>query len=268
MNIDSSYVNAYDIGGLNQTSLERIGSALAINKASDDPSGLVIGSALVVEKSSLSQAVENMNSGIAMSNIAQSGLSNQKDLLENIKTETLKAMNGTMNSDDKEIIGQQINKYIEQFENIANSTTYNGNVLLKTDGSSSDDISIVDKESTIGMEKADTLSVSDTLKSLMTDFSTNNNSLTSMLNAVDQGINQINTYQSDFGSAANAMESSARNSISTEKEIASAQSTVMDIDYSQEVSSFSKTNLLSQIGLMMQSQANAIQGRNISLLTH
>ncbi|MDC0933486.1 flagellin [Arcobacteraceae bacterium] len=268
MTIDSSYVNAYDISGIQQNSLERIGSALAINKASDDPSGSAIGAALGVEKSSLSQAVENMNSGIAMSNIAQGGLSEQKELLENIKTETLKANNGTMSESDREIIGQQINKYIEQYDNIANSTTYNGTSLLKTDGSSSDDISIVDKESTIEMEKADTTSISDTLKSLMSDFSTNANSRATLLDTLDQSINQIASYQSDFGSASNAMESSARNSISTETQIATAQATVMDIDYSEEVSSFSKTNLLSQIGLIMQSQANAVQGRNISLLSH
>jgi flagellin len=133
---------------------------------------------------------------------------------------------------------------------------------------SSDDISIVENESTIAMEKSDTLSISDTLKSLMTDFTTNPNSMTSMLNTIDQGITQLGSFQSDFGSSSNAMASSARYSISTEKEIASAQSTIMDIDYSKEVSSFSKTNLLSQIGLIMQSQANAIQGKNISLLTH
>ena len=268
MNIDSSYVNAYNVNDLSQTSLERIGSALAINKASDDPSGLTIGTNLGVEKNALSQAIENMNSGIAMSNIAQGGLSKQEELLENIKTETLKAMNGTMSESDRDVIGQQINKYIEQFENIANSTTYNGNTLLKTDGTSSDDISIVDMESTIDMEKSDTLSISDTLKSLMTDFSTNPNSRTTLLDTLDQSINQITTFQSDFGSAANALESSARNSISMETKMASAQSTIMDIDYSKEVSSFSKNNLLSQIGLVMQSQANAIQGRNISLLTH
>ncbi|MGB3751313.1 MAG: flagellin [Arcobacteraceae bacterium] len=268
MNIDSSYVNAYDISGLQQNSLEKIGSALAINKASDDPSGLAIGTSLGVEKSSLSQAVENMNSGIAMSNIAQGGLSSQQDILQNIHTETLKAMNGTMNEDDKDIIAQQINTYIEQFDTIANTTTYNGTTLLKTDGSTNDDISIVDKEATISMEKSDTLSISDTLKSLMSDFTTNPDSVTSMLDILDQGMNELASFQSDFGSAANAMESSARNSISTEKEIATAQSTIMDIDYSKEVSSFSKTNLLTQIGLMMQTQANAVQGRNISLLSH
>jgi len=268
MNIDSSYVSAYDISGIQQNSLDRLGSASAINKASDDPSGLTIGTSLGIEKSSLSQSVENMNSGIAMSNIAQSGLSNQKDILENIKTETLKAINGTLNESDKNIIAEQVSKYIEQYDTIANSTTYNGTSLLKTDGSTNDDISIVDKDSTIYMEKADTVSISDTLQSVMSDFSTNPTSLTTMLDTLDKGINQLNSFQSDFGSAANAMESSARNSISTEKEIAIAQSTIMDIDYSKEVSSFSKTNLLSQIGLMMQSQANAVQGRNISLLSH
>lgn len=268
MNIDSSYVNAYDISGIQQNSLERIGSALAINKASDDPSGLAIGTSLGVEKSSLSQAIENMNSGIAMSDIAQGGLASQQNILQNIHTETLKAMNGTINEEDKGIIAQEINKYIEQFDTVANTTTYNGTTLLKTDDSVNDDISIVDKESTVSMEKSDTLSISDTLKSLMSDFTTNPNSAATMLDTLDKSMNQIASFQSDFGSAANAMESSARNSISTEKEIATAQSTVMDIDYSKEVSSFSKTNLLSQIGLMMQSQANAVQGRNISLLSH
>lgn len=268
MNIDSSYVNAYNVGEVNHASLERIGSALAINKASDDASGLEVASQLGSEKGSLSQAVQNMNSGIAMSNIAQSGISGQKEILENIRTETLKAMNGTMNQDDKDIISGQISKYIEQYENIADSTTYNGTSLLKTDGSTSDDISIVDNEATIDMEKSDTLSISDTLKSLVSDFSTNLNSATSLLNTLDQGIDQLNEYASDFGSASNAMTSSARNSINTEKELASAQSTVLDIDYNEESSSFSKTNLMSQIGLMMQSQANAIQGKNISLLSH
>jgi len=268
MNIDSSYINAYNIGEVNQTSLERLGTAQAINKASDDVSGLTAVSQLSSEKSSLSQVVENMNSGIAMSNIAQTGLAQQTEILENIKVETLKAMNGTMNQDDKDIIAGQISKYIQQFENVADTTSYNGSSLLKTTGDTSDDISIVDHDSTIEMEKVDTQSISNTLKSLVKDFATNANSATSLLNTLDQGIVQLGEKASEFGSASNVMISSARNSISTEKEIATAQSTVMDIDYNKESSSFNKTNLLSQIGLMMQSQANAIQGKNISLLSH
>ena len=122
MNIDSSYVNAYDISGIQQNSIEKLGNALAINKASDDPAGLSIGTELGVERSSISQSIDNINSGIALSNIAQSGLSEQKELLTNIKEQTLKASNGTLNDEDRGIIAEQINKYIEQYENIANST--------------------------------------------------------------------------------------------------------------------------------------------------
>jgi len=267
MNIDSSYVNAYDISGIQQSSIERLGNALAINKASDDPAGLAIGTELGVEKSSISQSIENMSSGIALNNIAQSGLSEQKELLSNIKDETLKAQNGTLSESDRDIIAEQINKYIEQYENIADSTTYNGNTLLKTDGSSSDDISIVGSDSIIAMEKSDTLSISDNLKSLMSDFSTNEESRTALLNTLDQSIDQVSSYQSDFGSASNALESSVRSEINTEVQLAKAQSTVLDIDYSEEVSTFSKNNLLSQIGLIAQTQANAVQGRSIALLS-
>jgi len=267
MNINSSYTGLQSINDLQSSTLEKVGSGLAINKASDDASGLAIATNLGVEKSSISQSIENMNSGIAMANIAQSGVSSQKEILENIKTETLKAMNGTMSQDDRDIIANKISKYIEQYDNIANSTTYNGNSLLKTDGTTSDDISIVDEESTIGMEKADTLSVSDTLKAALTNFSSDSGARESMLKAVDSGTDKLASYASDYGSAANAMMSSARNSISTEKEIASAQSTILEIDYSKEVSNFSKTNIMSQIGYAMQSQANAAQARNIALLS-
>ncbi len=267
MNINSSYTNLQSINDVQSTSLEKIGTALAINKASDDASGLAIADALGLQKSSVSQSLENMNSGIAMSNIAQSGISSQKELLENIKTETLKAMNGTTSQDGREAIQNQISKYLDQYEAIASSTTYNDTSLLKTTGDSSDDVSIANGDSNISMEKVDTTSISDSLKSFLGDFATNSSSMQNMLNAVDQGMTKLATYASDFGSASNAMESSARNSISTEVELAKAQSTIMDIDYSKEVSDFSKTNIMSQMGLIMQTQANAIQQRNIDLLS-
>ena len=84
MNINSSYTSLQNINDLQSTSLEKIGTALAINKAADDASGLAIADALGLQKSSVSQSLENMNSGIAMGNIAQSGIASQQDILENL----------------------------------------------------------------------------------------------------------------------------------------------------------------------------------------
>lgn len=267
MSIDSSYVNAYDINSISASSVEKLSSGLAINKASDDPSGLVIADKLGVQKSSLAQSVGNMNSGIALSNIAQGGLSHQKDILENINKLTLQAMNDTTNSDGKDAIAKQIGKYIEQYDQIANTTTYNGEKLLKTTGDATDDMSIVGEDSIVKITKADTASISDTLKSFLGDFATNSNSRDAMLDAASQGATNLASFASDYGSSSNALKSMARNYMTQEKNTAQAQSSIQNIDYSKEVSHFSKSNLLTQIGYMVQTQANAHQQRNIALLS-
>ena len=267
MDINSSY-NLSSLGSVHATdSLERLGSTLAINSASDDPSGLMIADALSMQKTSLAQSVDNMNSGIAMSNIAQSGLNSQQELLEEIKTKTIQAMNGTMNTDDKESIKNQIAGYIDQFDQISNNTSYNGQQLLVQNGDTSDDLSIATDQSFIAMEKADTASISDKLRDTLEKFNTDPDGMTNMLETVDQAQNQITTYTSTFSSAANAMESSAKGAITTDKELMQAKSTVLDIDYNKEVSNFSKANIQAQIGMVVQSQSNAVQSRNITLLS-
>lgn len=267
MNIDSSYVNAYNVSDISQTSLDKIENTLGVNKTSDSSSDLTVDTNFDITKNSVSHAVINMNNGIAMSSIAQSGLSQQEEILEEIRTQTLDSINNPLDAQEKDVIAQEIGGAVQRYENIANTTTFKGVSLLKTQGNTSDDISVTDETNIIPMEKADTLSISDTIKSLLTDFSTNEDTQTSMLNTVNEGLTQLGNFKDDYQNATNAMISSARNSISTEQEIASSNSTVSKIDYSKEVASFSKTNLLSQIGHIMQTQANAVQGRNINLLS-
>ena len=247
--------------------LERISTGLAINKASDDASGLAIADQLGLDSSTLSQSVSNANSGVAMSNIAQDGIASQKELLENIKTETLKAMNGTTSQEGREAIATQINKYIEQYDQIAQSTNYNGQQLLKASGDATDDLSIVGDDSIVSIEKADTMSISDQLRSHMSDFATNPNSMSSILTTVDNGSSTLASFASDFGSASNSLESMARNYMSAQTNTESAKSTILDFDFASGIADFNKTNIQTQVGYLAQSQANAVQSRVVSLLS-
>lgn len=256
-----------NLNSANSSVLEKISSGLAINKASDNASALAIADQLGAQRSTISQSIENVNSGIAMSNIAQGAISDQKSILENIKTETLKAMNGTTSATGKEAIANQINKYIEQFDQITNSTNYNGEQLLKTAGDSSDDISIVGDESIVSMEKVDTTSVSNKIKAFMADFATNPDSMRNLMNAVDTGIDTLSLQEGKFGSTTNALESMARNYMSAETNVANAQSSIMDFDFAKGISDFNKTNIQAQMGYLAQSQANAVQSRTVALLS-
>jgi flagellin len=267
INNNPNYMNVQGTAQSGSSTLEKIATGLLINKAADDASGLAIADQLRAQSSSLSQSIDNVSSGIAMSNIAQSGLSSQQELLENIKTETLKASTATTSEEGRQAIADQINKYIDQFERIADETTYNGESLLKTDGSTSDDISIVADGSTIEMEKSDTLSISDQLRSYMDDFVTNGDSRDQLLDTLDQSISDISSFAADFGSASNSLESMAKNYMTAQTNIENAQSQVRDADLEEMFSKFKREDIQSQIGMFVQTQANAVQSRVLPLIS-
>jgi flagellin len=264
MTVDNNISN---LGAVQTNLLEKISSGNAINKASDDASGLLIADQLQVRENSLTQSLVNANQGIAFTQIAIAGIDNQKEILENIKQEALKAKNGTLSEDDKQNIQNQIEKYIENFDYIADTTKYNDEKLLQTTGGVEDDLSIVGDNDTINIEKSDSKSISDSLKKFLSDFASNPAFIDGMIQAADEGINSLNKNASEFASASNALESMARNYISASSNTAEAKSTILDADTFKNVSDFSKNNVMSQVGYLAQSQANAVQSRTVSLLT-
>jgi flagellin len=259
--------NISNVESLQGNLLEKISSGSAINKASDDASGLLIAEKLQVRENSLTQSLVNANQGIAFTQIGMSGISNQKEILENIKQEAIKAQNGTMSDDDRQIIQNQIEKYMDNFDFIADTTTYNDEKLLKTTGGVEDDLSIVGEDSTINIQKSDSDSISSNLRGFLSDFSTNKDSINGLINAIDDGLNSLNQNESEFASASNALESMARQYINASSNTAEAKSTILDADIITSLSDFNKNSVMSQVGYLAQSQANAVQSRTVSLLT-
>ena len=267
MNIDSSYTNVQSLNDIRPSALDKVGGTIDISKTSDDISSLSIADQYGFENKSLSQSIQNLNGGIAVSHIAQDGLSSQKDILEEIKDQAEKAMTEEASAEDREVIKKGISKDIEKYNRIAQNTTYNNETVLQTSGDSTDDISVVGDTSIIVMEKVDTTTISDELKSSLTDFASNPVSMKNMLETADKGIKQLATFKNDFETAADSMESAAKEAVSKETNDVSAQSTILNADYSKEITDFSKSNILSQIGKVVASQANAVQSRNIALLS-
>lgn len=267
INTNSPYVNAYDLNSVSSSQIERLASSKAINKASEDASGLAIAQQLFAEGNALSQTIANSNTGIAMSQIAQNGLSSQQNILSEIQTLSRQAMTSTTSQEGKEAIAQQISNYLDEFDRISEMTTFNGESLLKTAGDTSDDLSIVSEKEIVEISKADTTSISDSLRFFLNDFSTDTNAMENMMSTAKQGSEQLASFASDFGSASNALETATNNAMEAEVATASARSTVLNTDYAKESSDFNKTNLLTQIGYIMQVQPNAQQQKTISLLS-
>ena len=87
-----------------------------------------------------------------------------------------------------------------------------------------------------------------------------------LMKVIDEALNQLNSQRANVGAGTNQLESSARNQMSNYVNIKNAESIIRDVDYSSESASFNKANIIAQAGSYVQSQANEIDQKSVSLL--
>ncbi len=115
-------------------SLEKLSSGLKINKAADDASGMAIADKLRMQASTVGQGISNANSGSALITIADKAMGEQSKILDTIKTKLLQAATSTTSAEGREAIRKDIQKLLQQINDISTQTTYNGVNLLNEKG--------------------------------------------------------------------------------------------------------------------------------------
>lgn len=259
------------------SSLEKLSSGLRINKASDDASGLAIADKLRTQASSLNKAVDNVNSAISLTQIADKAMSEQSSILDTIKSKMIQASTDTTSSAGRESIRKDVSKLLTQLDNIAMQTNYNGTQLLQT-GTAKDGTALAtDLSFTVGENASTIISVGsgvransaglglDTLRDTAADGLTAADAKTA-LQTIDDAITTLNGWRGDFGSTQNQLESAGRNLLTQVTNIKAAESVIRDVDYAAESANFNKQNIIAQAGSFALSQANSVQQNVLRLL--
>ncbi|MCC6738580.1 MAG: flagellin [Planctomycetia bacterium] len=119
-----------------QTSLERLSTGLRINRASDDPSGLVISEQLRGQISGLKQASENTQNATNMIGTADAALQQVSDLLNDIRQSAIFALNTGASSPDQVAAEQaSVDQAVAAINRIAQTTRFaDGSLLNGTKG--------------------------------------------------------------------------------------------------------------------------------------
>ena len=257
----------------NNQTLNRIATGIELNQASDDYSSLAITNNLLSQSSGYSQAIENTNSAIASTQIASSATNEQSSILDSIKEKLLQASTDTTSQDGREALLKDIQSQLDQFNQIASSTNYNGQTLLQNSASDTSASQVQQYQSGINSENLiETSSVQSNTQGLgltalssqdATSFSSSD--ARGFLQSVDNAINGLNDIRSEFGSVQNQLKSSSRNLISQEVGTLSAAS-ISDTDYAKESASFSKQNIMGQIGAFSLAQGNNVNQQMVTRL--
>jgi len=111
-------------------SLARLSSGLRINSAADDSSGLSIANSLRAQASGLGQAISNSNDAIGIVQIADRAMDEQIKIIESIRTKATQAAQDGQTSDTRLSIQKDVNRLVESLNNIATTTSFNGQALL------------------------------------------------------------------------------------------------------------------------------------------
>ena len=228
-----------NIPGLQQ-SVERLGSGVRLNSASDDASSLYLSDLLQLQRSGLGQSVSNINTGIAATTIADKAIGSQIDILESMRTQILEAMNGTTSPEGLDAIQNEVQKQLQNFVQIADSTSF-ANQSLISSANESGELTIANNEAETTIITPQTDVIGQDLQAAAQDFSPQG--LKNLLNKVDTAVDQLQQFRSEFGSAATELISQGRTAIGAQTEIAKAKSTLGDINFPKEVADFSKSNI-------------------------
>nr|WP_321267007.1 flagellin [uncultured Sulfurimonas sp.] len=134
INTNISAMNAHR--NANQTnlgldkSLNSLSSGLRINRAADDASGMAIADSLRQQSQGLGQAVANANDGIGIAQTADGALDEYVNIANTIRTKAIQAASDGQTLDTRKAIQADIDRLMEEAQNIASTTSFNGQTLL------------------------------------------------------------------------------------------------------------------------------------------
>ena len=272
--LNAQEANSLTNGKLNE-SLEKLSSGLRINNAADDASGLAIADKLRTQATSLNQGIDNGNSAVALMQIADKSMAEQSNILDTIKAKLIQANTDTTSDVGRESIRKDISKLLDQLDNIAKQTNYNGTYLLQATATNAAATSTISFQ--VGERPSDSITnggiQSNTSGLALTTLAGYNASGNLTRTAagdqqavVDAAISSLNAYRAEIGSTQNQVESAVRNLMTQATNVKAAEAIIRDVDYAEESANFNKQNIIAQAGAYAISQANVAQQNVLRLL--
>ena len=244
-------------------SLERLSSGLRINRAADDAAGLAIAEGFnsVVRGSQVAQ--RNSQDGISLVQTAEGALSETHSILQRIRELAVQSANGTQSTNNREAIHNEVKQLLEQIDDIAFDTEFNGirvlsatgqTVTLQSGAYTSQVLSVTMAGAKTNDLKISTLSVS-TMTTAVQAIST-----------LDNAIQSVSTLRSTLGAYQNRLEFTISTLAIQEENSSASESAIRDADMAQETIKFTRNQILVSAGTSVLSQANVVPQSALQLL--
>lgn len=266
-------INSYRNLSINQNALsknlEKLSSGYRINRAGDDAAGLAISETMRSQINGLNQAVNNANDAVGLIQTAEGAMTETHSMLQRMKTLATQAANGTYTKTARDNIKAEIDALNKEITRIATTTEFNGEKPLspdtKTKGKNLTFFigASADASNAMTVLQMTMTATALTIAQIAVDTTTN---AFKAMKSIDAAIEKVSTYRATLGAAQNRLEHTVNNLKVTSENITSAESRIRDTDMADEITAYTKNNILLQAAQSMLSQSNAMPQGVLSML--
>jgi flagellin len=250
-------------------SLERLSTGYRINRSGDDAAGLQISELLRTQIRANAKAIDNVQDGINVLNIADGTYDTITNSLQRIRELAIQGASDVNGSDQRNAIKSEIDQLSSEIDRIINTTKFNGITLL--DGSRSTFFIQVGA----GGTSNDAINVSAVFANNLTsnlNVDTSNLSVNTTTNAqltlnrIETAIGTLVVRRATIGAFVNRLEATANNlQISNENQSA-AEARIRNVDVAKESTTLASSQILQQAATAILSQANQLPSLALKLI--
>lgn len=244
----------------------RISSGYKLNSAKDNPSAMVQSQNIKLQIGGLQSAARNVQDGVSMLQTAEGGLQEITSMIQRVRQLTLQAGSGTTTESDRNVIQNEIDQMLDGISTMADQTEFNGLKLL---GQVSPDKTLSMPIGANAGESADIpqLDLTNGADSAISDLysikSGNgkdilNGNTDDALGAIDKTLDKIVSFRSKYGALENRFETNYYNMQDLTNQMTDADSNLSDADMAEEITNYSKEDIIVQASNAMIAQANKL----------
>jgi flagellin len=245
--------------------IEKLSSGMRINKAGDDASGLAVSEKMRSQIQGLRQAERNTEDGMSMIQTAEGYLQETHDILQRVRVLAVQAANGTYTPEDRQLIQVEISELVSEVDRISSQAEFNKMKLLtgafaRLRPTSSmwfhmgpnmhqrERVFIETMTSAaLGLRNPTVL----TFISISTPAKAN-----AVIGIADEALRIISKQRADLGAYYNRLEHASKGLMNAYENTQAAESRIRDTDMAEQMSSFTKNQILNQAATSMLAQAN------------
>ena len=244
---------------------ERISTTLRINRASDDPVGMVKAMKLKTDITSFTKAMDNINSGIEIVDNVETTLTSIYDVLAEMKTLADLAVTET-DTDTLAAYQVDIESYLSDISNLIEQVTLDGSTIMDGDTSMTIQVGINSTDTrtfTFDDVTTSTLGVDDVD---ISDGNITSTDATDAVSAISAAMSTVTDAISNIAASQNSLDISASfaNAMSTHKSIAYGK--IMDADIAKETSNLAAAQVRQNASAAMLAQSNSMNKEIVTYL--